>query len=390
MSDQYTVTTTKSWGQRMKGAVAGFFIGPLLIVGSIVLLWTNEWRSVKVANGLTEGSKMVISTTSTPIDASLDGKLVHTSGRVATQEVLNDSLIWVSENAIALSRKVEMYQWKEKSSTSSKDNYGWSETSTTTYTYTKEWSDHKIKSSSFNDPINHRNPTEWIYDQYDILATNVKIWDMRLSRGFIEQMTPRTQLSLSSRNIVLSGATVLADSIYFGKVSSDPAIGDMRIKYYIAPLQDISIIGKLSGDMLEGYKTKTDSEIALLEIGTHWAVEMFQNAQDENMLFTWLFRVGGIILLFIGFSLIFQIIVILAKVIPFLATIVGWGTSLISFLATIIVGGIVIASAWIFARPLISGVVFVIIGGIVFFIFQNKKSASGWLVDTTGSAPMPQ
>ncbi len=104
---------------------------------------------------------------------------------------------------------------------------------------------------------------------------------------------------------------------------------------------------------------------------------MFQNAQDENMLFTWLFRVGGIILLFIGFSLIFQIIVILAKVIPFLATIVGWGTSLISFLATIIVGGIVIASAWIFARPLISGVVFVIIGGIVFFIFQNKKSASG-------------
>lgn len=92
---------------------------------------------------------------------------------------------------------------------------------------------------------------------------------MRLSRGFIEQMTPRTQLSLSSRNIVLSGAAVLADSIYFGKVPSDPAIGDMRIKYYVAPLQDISIIGKLSGDMLEGYKTKTDSEIALLEIGTH-------------------------------------------------------------------------------------------------------------------------
>jgi hypothetical protein len=43
---------------------------------------------------------------------------------------------------------------------------------------------------------------------------------------------------------------------------------------------------------------------------------MFQAAEKENSIMTWIVRAFGLIFVFIGFSLFFQILPILAKIIP--------------------------------------------------------------------------
>ena len=54
------------------------------------------------------------------MDSSNDGKLVHLSGKSVTVDVLKDGKFGVSANAIKLKRAVEMYQWKEKTSSKTK------------------------------------------------------------------------------------------------------------------------------------------------------------------------------------------------------------------------------------------------------------------------------
>jgi Transmembrane protein 43 len=165
--------------------------------------------------------------------------------------------------------------------------------------------------------------------------------------------------------------------IYIGKSPSTPQIGDIKIRFVSAKPQNVSVIGKLSGDILDVYQTKSQSTIALLDQGIVGPSEMFQKAQDENALMTWLLRGLGLFLMFIGFSLMFQILVILAKVIPPLATVLSWGTGLIAWVGTLILGGGVIALAWCAARPILSGVILLVIVGVVGFLWYKKRIPSG-------------
>lgn len=124
MPDQITETTNTGWLARIKSALTGIIIGPLIIILSIWLLWSNEIRSVNVSNGLEEGAKAVVSLTSPEANPESEGKLIHTSGVLDTTALLRDDIFGVEQKALRLDRKVEMYQWTEKKSSSSNDNLG--------------------------------------------------------------------------------------------------------------------------------------------------------------------------------------------------------------------------------------------------------------------------
>ena len=51
------------------------------------------------------------------VDLAVDGKLVHAVGNAVTQDLLIDSIFGVSVQGMQLKRKVEFYQWTERSST---------------------------------------------------------------------------------------------------------------------------------------------------------------------------------------------------------------------------------------------------------------------------------
>lgn len=115
-----------------------------------------------------------------------------------------------------------------------------------------------------------------------------------------------------------SGEILQGNSIYVGVDPQNAQIGDTRVSYTVATNNlTLSLLGKQSGsNSIESYIAKSGSDISRVEVGTKSATEMFQAAEKENSIMTWIVRALGLLFVFIGFSLFFQILPILAKVIP--------------------------------------------------------------------------
>lgn len=90
MADSVTVTTTRSWGERLKSALAGLILGPICIVGSLWGLAYNESHSADVIESVAYGKKIYIESPSTTRTAEHDGKFVHMTG-LLKGDVLTDT-----------------------------------------------------------------------------------------------------------------------------------------------------------------------------------------------------------------------------------------------------------------------------------------------------------
>ena len=176
MSDKITLTENISYGSRLKSALSGLIIWPILIVISCLILWNNEYNSANTISNVEQWRKNVNETSSTSINKELDWKFIHTFWPISGEN-LSDISFGITVSWAILERKVKMYQWKEESSSKTQENLWWSETKTTTYTYTKEWSDSKIDSSSFNQINWHENISNWQYESSKIKSKIIKVWD---------------------------------------------------------------------------------------------------------------------------------------------------------------------------------------------------------------------
>jgi len=104
------------------------------------------------------------------------------------------------------------------------------------------------------------------------------------------------------------------------------------------------------------------------------AAQMFEGAQAANRAVLWGIRVGGLVVLVIGFGLILNPLRVLADVIPPIGSVVGMGLGLVSTLLGVLLGALVIAIAWFAFRPLLSVIVLVVAGGIGFFLWRMGRS----------------
>jgi hypothetical protein len=356
MSDSIQVTSSSSWFSRIGKAFTGIIVGLILIIIGIGLLFWNEGRAVKTYKTLKEGQGLVIDVASDTVDAANDGKLVHLSADAVTDETLVDQDFGVSANAIRLRRDVEMYQWKENKSSESRKKLGGGEETVTTYTYTKEWSGMLNDTAMFQEPAGHENPSEFPYNSMTLDAEQVVVGAFYLSPDLISQLSDFKQLPV--RDVPEGaewpeGARADKGGIYLGANSAQPQIGDVRIKFSVVEQGPVSLVAAQNGDTFAEYQTKAGGTIAMIVSGNVPAQQMFEDAISTNTLITWLVRLGGFILLWIGFGLLFAPLSVLADIVPLFGDLVGAATGLIAFLLALAVALTVIAIAWVFFRPLL-------------------------------------
>ena len=382
-----TETTTISWGSRLGGSIRGVVGGlALFVIGFPVLFW-NEGNSVKTAKALDEGEGACIALESADkIDPDMEGKLVHLSGKADTQDVLTDAEFGVSATAIALDRKVEMYQWIEDAQTKEKKNLGGSVTKTTTYTYRQDWVSHAIDSSGFKEP-GHDNPGAIEFQEREQLASNVRLGAFRLSerqisrsggaRDFVfpENFTCAVErVQIQGSTIYVPNAATRSNALNNRQVAAQPRVGDMRVKFRVTYPHEISIVSKQHGDTFVGYTAKTGKKVDLLGEGVKDAAEMFEAARTGNAVFTWLIRLGGFLLMFFGLSMVFKPLSVLADVLPILGDIVGIGTGLVAGVIALACSLVTIAVAWLFYRPVIGVILLAAAGFLVWKLIQKRKA----------------
>ena len=91
-----------------------------MIIVSFPVLFLNEGRAVKTKKDLDQGAKEYVQVDASKIDEANNGKLVHFSGMAETEGELADKDLNVTAAGLSLKRTVEMYQWKEETSTKTK------------------------------------------------------------------------------------------------------------------------------------------------------------------------------------------------------------------------------------------------------------------------------
>ena len=356
MPDSIQVTSSSSWFSRLGKAFTGIVVGIILIIIGIALLFWNEGRAVKTYNTLKEGQGLVIDVASDSVDAANDGKLVHLTADALTDETLVDQDFGISANVIRLRRDVLMYQWEETRQTETRKKIGGGEETVTTYTYSKEWRRSLNDSSNFQSPSGHENPSEFPFDSMTWDAENVPVGAFYLSPDLVSQLSDFAGLSVRE---IPEGAAWPEDAklsnggIFLGADTAQPQIGDVWINFSVVEQGPVSLIAAQNGDTFAEYQTKAGGTIAMIVAGNVPAQQMFEDAIAQNTLITWLVRLGGFILIWIGFGLLFAPLSVLADIVPIFGSLVGAATGLISFLLALAVSLTVIAIAWLFFRPLL-------------------------------------
>ena len=356
--DQITEVTNTSWFARLGQAVVGILFGLMFVVGSIGVLFWNEGRAIRTAQGLTEGAGIVRSVAAERVDPANDGRLIHVTGMLSTGGTVSDPDFALRVNAVRLVRHVDVYQWKEETHSETRTKFGGGEERTTTYKYVRTWSDKPIDSDRFREPRGHTNPV-MIYQSRDLLAPGTRLGVFAvpdsLLRNFGEpRRVAATEMQANALQIRVNKSVAVNDGVlYVGRDPSQPAIGDMRISFAEVPLQTASVVAAQAGSGFAPFPTHTGTTVELIAAGTVPAKIMFQHAEEENVTLTWVLRLMGVIFMLVGFNFVLRPLAVAGSVIPLLGDVIGAGAFLVALACTAAVAPVVIAFGWLWYRPLV-------------------------------------
>jgi len=387
----FTKTTTTGYGTRVGNSLKGMVVGLILFIAATGLLFWNEGNYVKEKQAIGEAQAVAQPVADvSKVDAGLNGKLIHATAKADTKDVLTDDEFGASGVAIALHRTVEYYQYEEKSTKKKKDNLGGSETTTETFTYDKKWVSKPIDSSAFQDPeYKGKNTVLTTVEAKKQLAKDVSFGGYKLPPFLVEKIgggeSAEVKLSASQKQALEKRAGpagqvhVSGNTVYFGKNSGAPEIGDVRVTLTKVPPADISLIAKVNGQTFEEFVASNGRTFSRLAMGPVSKENMFQSAHDENALLTWILRAVGVVLVIVGLRAMLGLLPTLLKVIPFLSGVVDVGITLICLVFGLSWSLVIISIAWLFYRPII-GVPLVVVA-ILFMVYlkslaKKKKAAA--------------
>lgn len=370
-----------------------WIIGWFIMVGlGIWLLFWNEWRTIHTREALSEGEASVVSVTA--YDSVNDGKLVHYTNMASADGNLEVAELGISEeNALKWSVNWEVLQWKEESKTTTEDNLGGSQTQTTEYSYKTDWSSSKVDSSDFAwpDAKDHQNTLFVTLDAMGIRQyvemPNIKVGEYWLSNWLASEISSYENYAITS-GIVSKISELAAKSLSgtFNNISQQgqylylrqgtwESVGDARMTLRIIKDQDVSILGSQQAQLLWEYKASNGIEISQLNQGKYTAAEMFAEAHSSNELMKWVLRILSFFIILAWFKAIFAPLAALANVVPFIASIIWFGTWLVAGVLTILVYVITMAIAWMRYSPVFAISVLAIWALVAWLIVWRKKSS---------------
>jgi hypothetical protein len=289
MSDHFTETTSQGFGSRFGSSLAGLLIGPLLIIGAIVLLWWNEGRAVEAIVGLKDAASQVVEADASGPSPANKNKLVHVTGEATAQSPIEDSDVGLTfDDQVAVARTAEMYQWKEDKKEDTEEKLGGGTTTTTTYDYTRVWSDDAINSSEFKHPENHGNP-EMPFRNARFTASDAKLGGWALDADILD----RVNFSQTLAPEAPEGWKRSGENYYRGDPAA-PKVGDMRVRYVGLPSgTTISVLAKQSRDGFAAYTAKNGYEVELAAVGDRSAAELIEGKRKSEAILTWVLRGVG-------------------------------------------------------------------------------------------------
>ncbi|MEM8723099.1 MAG: TMEM43 family protein [Cyanobacteria bacterium P01_G01_bin.39] len=336
MSHQYTEVEHISWGKRITNSFVGVILGFALFFGSFFILYWNEGRI-----NFSQIAKQAVEISATSSNTVPQGKLIFTTGSVTSEEVIGDNLFLKPGQYIAVKRFTEMFAWDETKTSKTKKNVGGSEEKITTYRYEKKWHNQPEDSSRFKKSAGHHNPAKSISDLTNrVSQAQIGIYDLDIERIDL----PRFQkLQLNQQNTNLKdGVSLVGNYLFQGNGTlNNPQVGDLRLQYSIIPNNmNMTVFGKLDKNRITAYLDQGKNRFYRMFSGSR--EEAISLLQHEYKTTTWLLRLLGFVMMWMGLTLFIEPIGVVLDVLPFLGNITRGIAGVSSFIIAFVMSSITI------------------------------------------------
>lgn len=370
--------TQQGWFSRLGGAFKGLLAGLVLLVVSVGLQFWNEGRTMKRDAALGEGRATVQAVENAQPRPALDGRLVHVSGDAVATAPVVDEEFGVDLAALALRRRVEMYQWHERREKKEEKQLGGGTRTVTEYRYEQRWADEAIDSSEFAQPAGHANPGAMPYSSQTHRAEAVRLGGFGLASGVAAQIGGWRDVAPSQVTLPPNLAASFRTAGEWFTTSADPArpaLGDVRVRFEMVPAGMVSVVARQQGEMLVPHATGTGEELLLVERGRLDAGAMFDAEGSRNSTLGWILRLAGFVLAWIGFNLLLRPLVVLADVVPLFGRLAGFGTALLAGVLALFTSLLGIGGGWLWHRPWLLGLALLGIAAVVAWLLRARRPA---------------
>lgn len=388
-----TITTSRGYGSRLIGSIKGIGIGFLLFIVSFGVLFWNEGRVdlSKVAE-----DAIAVSSEASADRSQAQGKLISTVGALTSDEKISDGVFLNPGPYLKVTRKVEMYAWKEETSEVTKTKLGGSTETETTYDYVKEWTSSPQNSNNFKFPADHTNPQIQYKNETEVV-NSAKLGGLTINANGLD-LPAASPLALSNELLNLPENTELIGTDYvfiptqialndlvedkefdedetFVSSFNNPTVGDTRISYRVLSSgTEGTLFGLLDGDKISTFRDKNDNIIFRFFLTD--AGGALDTLHKEYKTALWLFRLLGFLMMWIGLAMILGPLSVLLDVIPFLGSLSRSAVKMITFLVALVLSFITIVISAILHSIMALLVIIILAGGVAaYFIIQARAKS---------------
>lgn len=208
----------------MGGGGALVAAGLLLLVLAVMLLAATE-TAVRRSDAALGGT---VRHPASAADAH-DGQLVRVSGMTEIAEPARDMQFGIAAEVPALTRTVQMVQWRELPGGS----------------YERGWVDHSVDSSRFARRRGHANPGPMPFHGEQFRSPDVRVGGLKLSPAMVAAIPGRADYvpRLSSMPANLAATFALRDGeLWSNFVAGSPQLGDLRVGWSVVPPRVLTVV----------------------------------------------------------------------------------------------------------------------------------------------------
>jgi len=241
-------------------------VGALLVVAGMALAAGTEYRLVALRAAVDRhGGPVVDLGDGRAAAPDAQGDMVRVSGTVQVDEPPKDPQFDQQASAVALRRRVDMFQWHETRGAGPP-------------VYEQDWQDHPVDAGAFAQPAGHANPGRFPIAAQAFEAGRARIGRYVLSPAIRHALPGGEPMAPELRRLPANLAASF--SLYKGCLvtSGDPSrprLGDLRVCWETVPAQAVTVVARLDGDRLVPAGEAAGGQGFAVQVGERSLDDMF-------------------------------------------------------------------------------------------------------------------
>jgi len=268
--------------------LAAAIAGAILLLIALLLIGFTEHADRLRAMGEDALGGFVLSGNDAKPGPISDGRLVFVAGATQIAKPARDPQFDVSADAVALVRKVQMFQWHEI-------NGG-------QRFYDQDWVDHAVDSSKFAQPEGHENPGAFPFDGARFDSPDVRVGGFRLGPKLVAEIEGVEDFMPDFHALPPNMAATFQAHDGTLVTSADPEhprIGDLRVSWMQIAPKELTVLARAQSGTLMQTQDASGGDLTQVQIGKRSLSDVVPDAAPRPD-YAWAKRVLAILLAWAG------------------------------------------------------------------------------------------